>query len=61
VAELAELLLTDKALRGRLFGLLGSSLALGDHLIARPQAWRLLQGKVELPSADELTARSPPA
>jgi len=52
--ELADLLLTDKSLRGRLFGLLGSSLALGDHLVAHPQAWRLLHGSIGLPSAAEL-------
>ena len=45
-----------KALRGRLFGVLGSSLALGDHLVAHPQSWHLLAGDVTLPSADELRA-----
>ena len=50
------MLQTDKALRGRIFALLGSSLALGDHLVAHPQAWRLLHGKAELPSAEELKA-----
>ena len=35
-AELNQALLKDKALRGRLFGVLGSSLALGDHLVAHP-------------------------
>ncbi|BBX25134.1 bifunctional [glutamine synthetase] adenylyltransferase/[glutamine synthetase]-adenylyl-L-tyrosine phosphorylase [Mycolicibacterium alvei] len=54
VDELNRALLTDKALRGRLFGVLGSSLALGDHLIAHPQSWRLLAGAVGLPGADEL-------
>ncbi|MFV8303259.1 bifunctional [glutamine synthetase] adenylyltransferase/[glutamine synthetase]-adenylyl-L-tyrosine phosphorylase [Mycolicibacterium peregrinum] len=52
--ELNRRLLTDKALRGRLFGVLGSSLALGDHLVAHPQSWRLLAGAVDLPGADEL-------
>ena len=56
--ELATRLLTDKSLRGRLFALLGSSLALGDHLVANPQSWQLLgdtAGRmVELPSAAEL-------
>jgi glutamate-ammonia-ligase adenylyltransferase len=55
--ELGPALLTDRSLRGRLFALLGSSLALGDHLIARPQSWRLLagsEGPVTLPSADQL-------
>jgi glutamate-ammonia-ligase adenylyltransferase len=53
-AELNEALVKDKALRGRLFGVLGSSLALGDHLIAHPDSWRLLAGPVTLPSAGEL-------
>ena len=52
--ELNAALLTDRGLRGRLFGVLGSSLALADHLVANPQCWRLLAGKVTLPSADEL-------
>ncbi|WP_396915620.1 bifunctional [glutamine synthetase] adenylyltransferase/[glutamine synthetase]-adenylyl-L-tyrosine phosphorylase [Mycolicibacterium sp.] len=52
--ELNRALLTDRALRGRLFGVLGSSLALGDHLAAHPQSWRLLAGDVELPSAEQL-------
>jgi [glutamine synthetase] adenylyltransferase / [glutamine synthetase]-adenylyl-L-tyrosine phosphorylase len=54
VDEINRQLLTDKALRGRLFGVLGSSVALGDHLIAHPQSWRLLTGAVGLPGADEL-------
>jgi glutamate-ammonia-ligase adenylyltransferase len=52
--ELHRALLKDRALRGRLFGVLGSSLALGDHLVAQPLAWHLLSGNVKLPSADEL-------
>ena len=52
--ELNAALVKDRSLRGRLFALLGSSLALGDHLVANPQTWRLLQGNVSLPSADEL-------
>jgi len=52
--ELNRLLLTDRPLRGRLFAVLGSSLALGDHLVAHPQSWRLLHGDVTLPSAGEL-------
>ena len=54
--ELNQALVADKALRGRLFGVLGSSLALGDHLVAKPESWRLLSGAVTLPSADELRA-----
>ncbi|OHV03413.1 bifunctional glutamine-synthetase adenylyltransferase/deadenyltransferase [Mycobacterium talmoniae] len=53
-AELNELLQTDTSLRGRLFAVLGSSLALGEHLVAHPQSWRLLHGEIRLPSADEL-------
>ena len=52
--ELKQALLKDRALRGRLFGVLGSSLALGDHLVARPAAWHLLAGNVTLPSVGEL-------
>ena len=52
--ELNHALVKDKGLRGRLFGVLGSSLALGDHLVANPQSWHLLAGDVTLPSADEL-------
>ncbi len=52
--ELNTALLTDRGLRGRLFGVLGSSLALADHLVANPRSWRLLAGKVTLPSADAL-------
>jgi glutamate-ammonia-ligase adenylyltransferase len=51
---LNESLRTDKGLRGRLFGVLGSSLALGDYLVANPDAWRLLAGDVPLPSAADL-------
>ncbi|KKW65200.1 bifunctional glutamine-synthetase adenylyltransferase/deadenyltransferase [Mycolicibacterium elephantis] len=53
-AELNEQLMTDRPLRGRLFSILGSSLALSDHLIAHPDSWRLLSGEVTLPSAEEL-------
>ena len=52
--ELDAALLADRGLRGRMFALLGSSVALGDHLAAHPQSWKLLQGKVKLPSADQL-------
>jgi glutamate-ammonia-ligase adenylyltransferase len=54
--ELNQAMLADKALRGRLFGVLGSSLALGDHLVAHPESWHLLAGNVTLPSADDLRA-----
>jgi [glutamine synthetase] adenylyltransferase / [glutamine synthetase]-adenylyl-L-tyrosine phosphorylase len=52
--KLNQELVTDKALRGRLFGVVGSSLALGDHLVANPQSWHLLDGNVTLPPAAEL-------
>src|ERR1700739_2590608 len=52
--ELNAALLKDRSLRGRLFALLGSSLALGDHLIANPQTWHVLAGGLSLPSADGL-------
>jgi [glutamine synthetase] adenylyltransferase / [glutamine synthetase]-adenylyl-L-tyrosine phosphorylase len=52
--ELDAALLRDRSLRGRLFAVLGSSLALGDHLVAHPQSWQLLRGLVTLPLANEL-------
>ncbi|MDT5277610.1 MAG: [glutamine synthetase] adenylyltransferase / [glutamine synthetase]-adenylyl-L-tyrosine [Mycobacterium sp.] len=54
--ELNQALAADRSLRGRLFAVLGSSLALGDHLVANPQAWHLLPGNVKLPSAEQLRA-----
>jgi len=52
--ELNQALVKDRGLRGRLFGVLGSSMALGDHLIAHPTSWHLLAADVTLPSAGEL-------
>ncbi|KMO77516.1 bifunctional glutamine-synthetase adenylyltransferase/deadenyltransferase [Mycolicibacterium chubuense] len=52
--ELNGALLKDRGLRGRLFAALGSSLALGDHLVAHPQSWHLLAGRVSLPTPAEL-------
>ena len=52
--ELNAALLKDRGLRGRLFAALGSSLALGDHLIANPESWHLLAGNVTLPTPQEL-------
>ncbi|HEY2723131.1 MAG TPA: bifunctional [glutamine synthetase] adenylyltransferase/[glutamine synthetase]-adenylyl-L-tyrosine phosphorylase, partial [Pseudonocardiaceae bacterium] len=43
-SELDAALCRDPGLRGRLFGVLGSSTALGDHLVAKPQRWRGLAG-----------------
>ncbi len=50
--ELCQALQKDRGLRGRLLAVLGSSEALGDHLVANPQAWHLLAGKLVLPTAD---------
>ena len=44
-AALAEALRTDQGLRGRLFGVLGGSTALGDHLVAHPERWRSLRAR----------------
>jgi glutamate-ammonia-ligase adenylyltransferase len=41
----------------RLFALLGSSTALGDHLIARPEQWQALRGPLVLPDARTLLER----
>ncbi|OFJ51107.1 bifunctional [glutamine synthetase] adenylyltransferase/[glutamine synthetase]-adenylyl-L-tyrosine phosphorylase [Mycolicibacterium grossiae] len=53
-AELNRALIADKPLRGRLFAVLGSSLALGDHLVAQPASWHLLAGTVRLPEARQI-------
>jgi len=50
--DLDAALLTDRPLRGRLFSVLGSSLAFGDHLAANPQSWKRLAGEVRLPSSE---------
>ena len=47
-------LLKQTSLRGRLFAVLGSSLALGDHLVANPQSWHLLDGDIGLPSLEDM-------
>ncbi|MGV7942520.1 hypothetical protein PJN92_29235, partial [Mycobacterium kansasii] len=52
--EIAELIRGDKTFRGRLFGLLGASDALGDHLISHPASWRLLRDTAPLRSRDDL-------
>lgn len=49
-SQLNSALLKDRGLRGRLFAAIGSSLALGDHLVANPQSWHLLEGAVTLPN-----------
>ncbi|GAA1008161.1 hypothetical protein GCM10009551_089260 [Nocardiopsis tropica] len=52
--EIAGLILSDTTFRGRLFGLLGASDALGDHLISNPSSWRLLTDTAPLKSRDEV-------
>ncbi|TGD90825.1 bifunctional [glutamine synthetase] adenylyltransferase/[glutamine synthetase]-adenylyl-L-tyrosine phosphorylase, partial [Mycolicibacterium sp. CH28] len=52
--QLNTALLKDRGLRGRLFAVLGSSLALGDHLVANPRSWHLLEGAVTLPNPAQL-------
>ena len=55
----------DVVLRGRLLALLGSSTALGDHLVAHPDRWRRLTADAPDPAAesppDRDTARPPSA
>ncbi|ADG78122.1 (Glutamate--ammonia-ligase) adenylyltransferase OS=Tsukamurella paurometabola (strain ATCC 8368 /DSM / CCUG 35730 / CIP 100753 / JCM 10117 / KCTC 9821/ NBRC 16120 / NCIMB 702349 / NCTC 13040) OX=521096 GN=Tpau_1498 PE=4 SV=1 [Tsukamurella paurometabola] len=54
--EIDRLIRSDTTFRGRLFGLLGASDALGDHLISHPQSWRLLADTAPLKSRDDLIA-----
>ncbi len=56
-AELDAALRADKGLRGRLFGLFGASSAFGDHVVANPACWRLLEGSLDLPDKHTFTAR----
>ncbi|RDH10062.1 bifunctional [glutamine synthetase] adenylyltransferase/[glutamine synthetase]-adenylyl-L-tyrosine phosphorylase, partial [Tsukamurella pulmonis] len=55
-AEIDALIRSDTTFRGRLFGLLGASDALGDHLISHPASWRLLRDTAPLQSRDDLIA-----
>ena len=50
--ELRTSLIDDEVLRVRLFALLGGSTALGDHLVAHPQEWKLLADP--LPTSGEI-------
>ncbi|GAB3281672.1 bifunctional [glutamine synthetase] adenylyltransferase/[glutamine synthetase]-adenylyl-L-tyrosine phosphorylase [Parasphingorhabdus pacifica] len=55
--ELADRLLSDTGLRGRLFGVLGTSSALADHLVANTGGWFRLRSAPDedVPGVDELT------
>lgn len=53
-SDLDDSLRKDKSLRGRLLGLIGASAAFGDHLVADPSAWRILDG-TSLPTKDAAT------
>lgn len=54
VAALDEALRTEETLRSRLLALLGSSSALGDHLVAGPTRWTRL--REDLPSRADVIA-----
>ncbi|MFE6925283.1 bifunctional [glutamine synthetase] adenylyltransferase/[glutamine synthetase]-adenylyl-L-tyrosine phosphorylase [Nocardia sp. NPDC057663] len=54
-AELDSAIRSDTTLRGKLFGLLGSSTAFGDHLVAAPAAWKILREN-RIPERDDLIA-----
>ena len=55
-SELASELLSDTGLRGRLVGVLGTSTALADHLVSRPEDWRRLRsGNGDPRTLDEYT------
>ncbi|QRY60926.1 bifunctional [glutamine synthetase] adenylyltransferase/[glutamine synthetase]-adenylyl-L-tyrosine phosphorylase [Gordonia sp. PDNC005] len=50
--QIDALLRSSKAFRGRLLSVLGGSDALADHVVAEPDAWRLLVDD-EMPSAEQ--------
>jgi glutamate-ammonia-ligase adenylyltransferase len=56
-AELEQQLLVAKSLRGKLFGVLGASTALSDHLVADADTWRLLSLDDELPQPSAARAQ----
>src|SRR5437773_5392393 len=47
-AELLAAAREDSGLRGRLAAVLGTSVALGDHLARHPEGWQLLRGPAPL-------------
>ncbi|MDQ2723547.1 MAG: bifunctional [glutamine synthetase] adenylyltransferase/[glutamine synthetase]-adenylyl-L-tyrosine phosphorylase, partial [Actinomycetota bacterium] len=56
-AELEQRLRVEKLLRGRLFGVLGASTALSDHLVAEVGTWRLLGSATALPTPSAMQAQ----
>ena len=52
-SEIDGLVRAERAFRGRLFAVIGSSDALADHLVAEPSSWRLLLAD-ELPDRAEV-------
>ncbi len=54
--ELAEAIQVDSKLRGRLLGVIGTSSALGDLLVANPTRWRTLVADLPLPVPDAAAA-----
>jgi len=56
-AELERRLRVEKLLRGRLFGVLGASTALSDHLVAEVGTWRLLGSATALPTPSAMQAQ----
>ena len=54
--ELEQRIRVEKPLRGKLFGVFGASTALGDHLVADADTWRVLSAEAELPSRSVLGA-----
>ncbi|MFD0919704.1 bifunctional [glutamine synthetase] adenylyltransferase/[glutamine synthetase]-adenylyl-L-tyrosine phosphorylase [Saccharopolyspora rosea] len=55
-AEIARGLAEDVGLRGRLFGVLGTSTTFADHLVAHPEHWRRLRSGDDVPGTlDDFT------
>ncbi|MDT7709172.1 MAG: [glutamine synthetase] adenylyltransferase / [glutamine synthetase]-adenylyl-L-tyrosine [Pseudonocardiales bacterium] len=50
--DLHRALRTDTGLRGRMISILGSSTALGDHLVTHPDRWHLLREGAQVAGSD---------
>ncbi len=59
--QLNSALLKDRGLRGRLFAVIGSSLALGDHLVANPVRGISSKGMSRCPTLPNWAGCSMPA